>query len=67
MDKKNYFKENRIDYVDYKDVETLEKFLTPHGRIQSKKRTGVPSVNQRELATAIKRARYMGLLPYVSR
>ncbi len=65
--KKNYFKENKIKYIDYKDVDTLKKFLTPHARIQSKKRSGVPSVDQRELATAIKRARFMGLLPYVSR
>jgi len=57
--KKNYFKENKIEHIDYKDVETLKKFLTPHAR--------VPSINQRELAEAIKRARFMGLLPYVSR
>lgn len=65
--KNNYFKENRIEYVDYKDIDTLKKFLTPQGRIQSKRRSGVPAVNQRELAVAIKRARFMGLLPYVSR
>jgi small subunit ribosomal protein S18 len=65
--KKNYFKENKIEYIDYKDVETLKKFLTPHARIQSRKRSGVLSVNQRELAQAIKRARFLGLLPYVSR
>lgn len=65
--KKNYFKENKIEYIDYKDVETLKKFLTPHARVQSRKRSGAPALNQRELATAIKRARYLGLLPYVSR
>lgn len=65
--KKNYFKENKIAHIDYKDVETLKKFLTPHARIQSRKRSGVPAVNQRELSQAIKRARFMGLLPYVSR
>ena len=65
--KKNYFKENKIANIDYKDVGTLKKFLTPHARIQSKKRSGVPSASQRELTVAIKRARYMGLLPYVSR
>lgn len=64
---KNYFKENRIDYVDYKDVETLKKFLTPHARIQSRRRSEAPSKNQRQLALAVKRARFMGLLPYVSR
>lgn len=67
MDKKNYFKENKIEYIDYKDVETLKKFLTPHARIQSSRRSGAPSKNQRQLALAIKRARFLGLLPYVSR
>jgi len=67
MDKKNYFKENQMTYIDYKDVETLKKFLTPHARVQSTKRSGVPGKYQRALAMAIKRARFMGLLPYVSR
>ncbi|MEK7186988.1 MAG: 30S ribosomal protein S18 [Patescibacteria group bacterium] len=55
------------DFVDYKDVDTLKKFLTPHARIQSRRRTGVSSKFQRELSTAVKRARFLGLLPYVSR
>lgn len=59
--------DTNIEYVDYKDVETLRKFLTPHARIQSRGRSGAPSKNQRQLALAIKRARYMGLLPYISR
>jgi small subunit ribosomal protein S18 len=63
----NYFKENKITHIDYKDVETLKKFLTPHARIQSRRRSGIPAKDQRALATAIKRARFMGLLPYVSR
>ena len=56
-----------LTYIDYKDTDTLKKFLTTHGRIQSRRRTGVTSKFQRELAIAIKRARFMGLLPYVSR
>ncbi|MDO8424008.1 MAG: 30S ribosomal protein S18 [bacterium] len=67
MHKKNYFKDNNIEHIDYKDVATLKKFLTPHARIQSKRRSGAPSVDQRSLAEAIKRARFLGLLPYVSR
>lgn len=65
--KKTYSKPKNIEHVDYKDVETLRKFLTTHARIQAQRRTGVSSKFQRELSTAIKRARYMGLLPYVSR
>ena len=67
MRKQDYFKENKIERIDYKDIETLKKFLTPHARIQSRKRSAAPSRNQRQLAMAIKRARFMGLLPYVSR
>ena len=67
IEKRNYFKENAIEHIDYKDVATLKKFLTPHARIQSRRRTGASSKFQRELAVAIKRARFMGLLPYVSR
>jgi len=67
MRKQNYFKENKIGNIDYKDVDTLKKFLTPHARIQSRKRSGVPSKFERQLALAIKRARFLGLLPYVSR
>lgn len=64
---KNHFKENKVEYVDYKDTELLKKFLNQHARVQSKKRTGTPAKHQRELALAVKRARFLGLLPYVSR
>lgn len=67
MTKQCYFSQNNIKHIDYKDTEILKKFLTPHSRMMSKKRSGVSSINQRKLATAIKRARFMGLLPYVSR
>lgn len=67
MKKQNYFKENKIEHIDYKDADTLKKFLTPHARIQSRKRSGLPSRDERALALAIKRARFLGLLPYVSR
>jgi small subunit ribosomal protein S18 len=65
--KQCYFTQNNIKYIDYKDVDLLKKFLNPHARIISHKRTGVTSKYQRLLATAVKRARFMGLLPYVSR
>lgn len=59
--------EVNIDHIDYKDVDTLKKFINAHARIQSRKRSGAPAHFQRSLETAIKRARFMGLLPYVSR
>lgn len=65
--KQCYFTENNIKYIDFKDVDLLKKFLNPHARIISRKRTGVTAKHQRNLATAVKRARFMGLLPYVSR
>jgi len=65
--KQCYFTQNGIKHIDYKDTEILKKFLNPHARIMSRKRTGVCSKNQRKLAEAIKRSRFMGLLPFVSR
>lgn len=62
-----YFKQHNIKYVDYKDVETLKRFINPHGRMIASKRTDVSTKYQKLLATAIKRARHMGLLPYVAR
>ena len=65
--KECYFTKNGIEYIDYKDVDLLKKFLNPHARIISRKRTGVCAKSQRDLAMAVKRARFMGLLPYVAR
>jgi ribosomal protein S18 len=53
--------------LDYKNVAYLSKFLSPNGRIQSRKRTSFSGQNQRKLAAAIKRARIVGLLPFVGR
>ncbi len=61
-----YFTKNKIKYIDYKDVETLKKFITPSGRISPRRLTGTSAKYQRELARAIKRARYMALLPYIA-
>lgn len=59
-----YFKKNNIKHIDYKDVELLSKFVTSHGKIASRRMTGTSAKYQRELAVAIKRARFMALLPY---
>lgn len=53
-------------HVDYKDVKYLRLFTSPHAKMLSRKRTGMPSDKQRQIALAIKRARYMALLPYVA-
>lgn len=65
--KDDYFKKNDIVHVDYKDIEVLKKFTNSHGRILGKNRTGLSSKNQRKVENAIKRARFMGLLPYINR
>lgn len=53
-------------FVDYKDVGYLRQFMSPHAKMLSKKRTGMPADKQRQIALAIKRARFMGLLPYLA-
>ena len=53
--------------LDYKNIAYLSKFVSANGRIQSRKRTGFSGQNQRTLAEAIKRARMIGLLPFVGR
>ncbi|MGH7214266.1 MAG: 30S ribosomal protein S18 [Tepidisphaeraceae bacterium] len=53
-------------YIDYKDTESLRKMVSGNGKILSRKRTGATAMEQRMLAKAVKRARYMALLPYVT-
>ena len=56
---------NKDKEIDYKDVETLKKFISPNGKISPRRATGACAKHQREIAVAIKRARFMALLPYV--
>jgi len=53
-------------YVDYKDVDELRRMMSPNGKILGRKRLGASAYEQRMISQAIKRARYMGLLPYTS-
>ena len=62
----DYLSANNIKYVDYKDVELLRMFLTPHGQVMTSRRTGLAAKQQRALALAVKRSRFMGLLPYIA-
>ncbi|MCH3909386.1 MAG: 30S ribosomal protein S18 [Bacilli bacterium] len=58
-----YFTKNHIAYVDYKDVELLTRFVNPDGKISPRSATGTCAKYQRQLAKAVKNARFMGLLP----
>ncbi|MEQ8955195.1 MAG: 30S ribosomal protein S18 [Gammaproteobacteria bacterium] len=53
-----------IDYIDYKDLETLKAYVSETGKIVPSRITGTKARYQRQLATAIKRARYLALIPY---
>ncbi|MBC8522782.1 30S ribosomal protein S18 [PVC group bacterium] len=53
-------------YIDYKSVEDLRRLMTPNGKIYSRKRLSASAKQQRMIAQAIKRARFMALLPYTS-
>jgi len=63
----NILTQNDIQYVDYKDVELLKQFINPHGRIVNRKRSQLTAPQQRTVESAIKRARFMGLLPYIQK
>ena len=52
-------------YVDYKDIDLLKKLITRHGRIVGRRKTGCSAASQHAVSQAIKRARFMALLPYV--
>ena len=60
-----YFCEQNLEEVDYKDIRTLRKFINVYKKILPRRRTGTCSWHQRKLATAIKRARIMALLPFI--
>jgi small subunit ribosomal protein S18 len=53
-------------FIDYKDSKTLQKFLTDQGKIIPRRITGLTAKQHRELVTAIKRARHLAILPFVS-
>lgn len=57
--------ELRIRVIDYKDDKLLSRFLSERGKILPRRLTGVSSRHQRQLSVAIKRARYLALLPYI--
>ncbi|MEI6400301.1 MAG: 30S ribosomal protein S18 [bacterium] len=63
----DFFSTNNIKHIDYKDTEILKKFLSPTAKILPRKRSGLSAKNQRKLEVAVKRSRFLGLLPFVAR
>ncbi len=61
------FCKDRVTYVDYKDVPTLRKFVSERGKIRARRVTGNCAQHQRDVASAVKNAREMALLPFSTR
>lgn len=59
-------KRDAPEYFDYKDVKMLQRFINIYGQIEPISKTGLSAKQQRQLATAIKRARHLALLPFVA-
>ncbi len=60
------FKAAGVEYIDYKDVETLKPYVNEQGKMLPRRITGVSAKFQRQLTVAIKRARHMALLPFIA-
>lgn len=56
---------NLPNHIDYKDVVRLRNYVNPHARMMNRRRTGLSAKGQRNFAQAIKRARFMALMPYI--
>lgn len=56
----------QIAYFDYKDIKTMQKYINQFGQIEPSTKTGLSAKQQRQLATAVKRARHLALLPFVA-
>lgn len=57
--------ERKVERVDYKDDRTLNRFISDRGKILPRRATGACARHQRQLATAVKRARFLALVPYI--
>jgi len=55
---------NKVNIIDYKDIATIRRYISDRGKIEPRRRTGTCARHQRALATAIKRARHLALLPF---
>ena len=62
--KQCHFCTGNVKHVDYKDTELLKRFMNPHARMVGRRRSSVCAKHQRKLSLAIKRARFLAMLPY---
>ncbi len=67
MIKNCYFCQQKIEEIDYQNIELIRKFTSGQSKIINPKRTGTCAKHQRKIAKAIKRARIMGLLPFITK
>jgi small subunit ribosomal protein S18 len=61
-----HFCRDKVDYIDYKDFQSFRRYLSDRGKIRSRRITGACRRHQNQLSQAVKRARELALLPYVS-
>ena len=57
---------DKVEYIDYKRIDVLTRYLTDRGKIKGRRKTGACAKHQRHLSTAVKRARFLALLPYAA-
>ena len=62
-----FFCQNSVEHIDYKDVQTLRRYLSSFAKIVARKRSGVCMKHQRDLSNAIKQSRIMALIPFVQK
>lgn len=62
----NETKTTNVRHIDYKDVTKIKNHLNPHARMHNRRRTGFTAKEQRDFARAVKRARFMALVPYIN-
>ncbi len=67
IDRQCFFCQTNMQEINYKDTNTLRRYLSSFGKIVPRKRSGVCGWHQRKLSNAIKRARFMALVPYLVR
>lgn len=65
MEQHDLHKKEALEHIDYKDITSLEAYVNPHARMLGRRRTGFSAKAQRDLSRAVKRARFMALMPYI--